>query len=100
MDEQAFAIKRQEGLRAAMDEDVSKVQMEFRAQRGLLQSLHLTQQEHTALLNEHSVRLTTIEGRLENVEGRLEKVEGTLDKVHTGVEAIRQMLDRTADGGT
>ncbi|HEY7261608.1 MAG TPA: hypothetical protein VH589_09020 [Trebonia sp.] len=79
--EHAFAIRRQEGLRAAMDEDMSKVQAEFRAQRGLLQALHDTQSDHTR-------RLTTIEGRLGGVEG-------TLHMVHTGVEAIREMLDRT-----
>src|SRR5215472_14203155 len=100
--EHAFATRRQEELRAAMDQDMSKLQTEFRAQRGLLQALHDTQSDHTR-------RLTTIEGRLENVEGRLGSVEGrlgsvegrlgsvegTLRMVHTGVEAIREMLDRT-----
>ena len=46
-DEQATLISTQRGLQVAMGGDVSKVQVEFRAQRGLRQSLHLTQQEHT-----------------------------------------------------
>jgi chromosome segregation ATPase len=105
--EHAFAIRRQEELQAAMDEDMSKVQAEFRAQRGLLQALRDTQSDHTRrlttiegkLLNVEG-RLGNVEGRLGNVEGRLENVEGTLHKVHTGVEAIREMLDRTLNSGT
>ena len=70
-----------------MDEDMSNLKVEFRAQRRVLQALHDTQQEHTS-------RLATIEGRLENVEGRLTSVEGTLQKVHVGVQAIHDKLDR------
>jgi hypothetical protein len=41
-----------------MDEDLSKIQVEFRAQRGMLQALHDTQSEHSAMLREHSAALT------------------------------------------
>ena len=86
-DEQAFATRRQEGLRAAMDEDVSKVQVEFRAQRGLLQALHDTQSDHTR-------RLSKLESGQQELTARLTSVEGTLQKVHVGVQAIHDKLDR------
>ena len=90
MDEQAFALKRQEGLRAAVDEDVSKVQAEFRAQRGLLQALHDTQSDHTR-------RLTRLESGQRELNATLTSVEGTLQKVHVGVQAIHDKLDRLTD---
>ena len=55
------------GLLVSMDEDVSKIQVEFRAQRGMLQALHDTQsehitalREHTAILSDHSAQLAEI----------------------------------------
>jgi chromosome segregation ATPase len=88
-------------LRAKMDEDMSNLKVEFRAQRRVLQALHDTQQEHTARfetiegrLGNVEGRLETIEGRLGNVEGRLTSVEGTLQKAHVGVQAIHDKLDR------
>jgi len=84
-DEQATAISTQRGLQVAMDEDVSKVQVEFRAQRGLLQSLHLTQQDHTALLREHGAQLT--------------ELRTGQQRILVGVDAIREMLDRTLNSG-
>jgi DNA repair exonuclease SbcCD ATPase subunit len=98
--EHAFATRREEELRAAMDEDMSKLQTEFRVQRSLLQALHDTQSDHTRRLTSIEGRLVGVEGRLENVEGRLGGVEGTLHKVHTGVETIREMLDRTLNSGS
>jgi len=97
VDEQAFAIRRQEGLRAAMDEDVSKVQVEFRAQRGLLQALHDTQSDHTRRLSGLENGQEELKARLTSVEGRLTTVEGTLQKVHVGVQAIHDKLDRLID---
>jgi hypothetical protein len=40
-----------------MDEDMSELRVEFRAQRTLLQALHDTQQEHSATLREHGAML-------------------------------------------
>lgn len=77
-----------------MDEDMSNLKVEFRAQRRVLQALHDTQQEHTSRVETIEVRLGNVEGRLENVEGRLTSVEGTLQKVHVGVQAIHDKLDR------
>jgi chromosome segregation ATPase len=81
-------------LRAAMDEDMSNLKVEFRAQRSLLQALHDTQQEHTGRLENIEGRLGNVEGRLANVEGRLANVEGTLQEVHVGVQLIHKKLDR------
>ena len=68
-----------------MDEDLGKIQVEFRAQRGMLQALHLTQSEHTAVLREHTTLLATHGTRLGSIETRLSGVEATLQKVHVGV---------------
>jgi hypothetical protein len=67
-------VKREAGLRAAMDEELSKLHVE----RDLLQALHDTQQDHN--------------GRLTNVEDRLIKVEDKLEVVHVGVQTIIAML--------
>ena len=44
-------------VRAKMDQDMSDLKLEFRAQRGLLQALQETQSEHTATLREHGATL-------------------------------------------
>jgi hypothetical protein len=67
-------VKREAGLRAAMDEELTKLHVE----RDLLQALHDTQQDHN--------------GRLTNVEDRLIKVEDKLEVVHVGVQTIIAML--------
>ena len=41
-------VAEQASLRAQMDEDMSELRVEFRAQRTLLQALHDTQQEHSS----------------------------------------------------
>jgi hypothetical protein len=74
-------VEEQARLRAAMDEDLSKLHVE----RKLLQSLHDTQQEHTAQLRE-----------LREGQGELRTV---VERVHVGVEAIRGLLDRNLDSG-
>jgi hypothetical protein len=67
-------VKREAGLRAAMDEELSKLHVE----RDLLQALHNTQQDHN--------------GRLTKVEDKLTKVEDKLEVVHVGVQTIIGML--------
>jgi hypothetical protein len=66
-DAHAVKISDHGGLLVSMDEDISKIQVEFRAQRGMLQALHDTQtehiaqlREHTAILSEHSAQLAEI----------------------------------------
>ena len=61
------------------------MQVEFRAQRGLLQSLHLTQQDHTGLLREHNAQLI--------------EVRTGQQRIMAGVDAIREMLDRALNAG-
>jgi hypothetical protein len=76
-------------LRATMDFDMGKMQSEFRAQRSMLQALHVTQQDHNRRLTGVEGRLTGVEDRLTGVEGRLTGVEDRLTGVEgrlTGVE--------------
>jgi chromosome segregation ATPase len=118
-------VKTEAQLRATMDFDMGEMKAEFRAQRSMLQALHVTQQDHNRRLGGVEGRLTGIEGRLTGVEGRLEgvegrltgvegrltnvegelvevkerltNVEGGLQLVHAGVEAIHGKLDLLID---
>ena len=91
-------------LRAAMDFDMGKMQAEFRAQRSMLQALHVTQQDHTRRITGVEDRLTGVEDRLTGVEDRLTKVEdelvnvrGELQLVRVGIETIHGKLDLIID---
>ena len=141
-------VAEQASLRAQMDEDMSNLKVEFRAQRGLLQALHDTQQEHTTVLSEHSAVLSAHSAILNEhsailrEHGALLREQGTQLREHgallseqntqlreqgtqlseqgtqlrdhsaqlsdlqtgqqrimAGVDAIREMLDRTLGGG-
>jgi chromosome segregation ATPase len=81
-------VKREAGLRAAMDEELSKLHVE----RDLLQALHDTQQDHNGRLTKVEERLTRVEERLTRVEERLTKVEDKLEVVNVGVQTIIGML--------
>ena len=83
-------VRTEADLRATMDFDMGKMQAEFRAQRSMLQALHVTQQDHNR-------RLAGVEGRLTGVEDRLTNVEGGLQLVRAGVEAIHGKLDLLID---
>jgi hypothetical protein len=74
-----------------MDEDLSKIPAEFRAQRGMLQALHLTQNEHTAVLREHSVALAELRA------GQQELRQG-LTETCVGIRTIIGLL-KSAEGG-
>jgi hypothetical protein len=71
-------------LRAAMDEDLSRLHVE----RNLLQSLHITQQEHTAQLREQTAQLN-------EHTAQLKELRAGQQRILVGVEAIRDMLDRS-----
>lgn len=86
-------VKTEAQLRATMDFDMGKMQAEFRAQRSMLQALHVTQQDHNRRLTGVEGELVNVKDRLTNVEGRLENVEGKLDLVSAGIEAIHGKLD-------
>jgi chromosome segregation ATPase len=89
-DQHAVQVSHQREHLVSMDEDLSKIQVEFRAQRGMLQALHLTQSEHTT-------RLTRLEiGQSELRQGQQELRLGQA-KVLAGVQTILGLL-QSADG--
>lgn len=82
---------RDEQLLGAMDRDLGGLHSEFRAQRSLLQALHLTQNEHTRTLSEHSAALRELR------TGQEELRQG-LTEVRAGVQTIVGLLE-SADVG-
>ena len=90
-DERAEKSDQHEGLLGSMDEDLTKIQVEFRAQRGMLQALHLTQAEHTTALRE--LRTGQDELRLGRDELRLGQA-----KALAGVQTIIGLLGRDIEG--
>ncbi|HTZ24023.1 MAG TPA: hypothetical protein VMC83_08515 [Streptosporangiaceae bacterium] len=96
----------QASLRAQMDQDMSELRVEFRAQRTLLQALHDTQQEHSATLREHGAILRE-HGAILRDHGAILRDHGTQltalqtgqQRILAGVDAIREMLDRTLNSG-
>jgi uncharacterized coiled-coil protein SlyX len=99
-------VAEQASLRAQMDEDMSELKVEFRAQRTLLQALHDTQQEHSATLREHGVMLRE-HGAMLTDHGATLREHGTQltalqtgqQRIMAGVDAIREMLGRTLNSG-
>jgi uncharacterized coiled-coil protein SlyX len=85
-------VAEQASLRAQMDEDMSELRVEFRAQRTLLQALHDTQQEHSATLREHGVMLRDHSAQLNDLQTGQQRIMA-------GVDAIREMLDRALNSG-
>src|SRR5215472_5052421 len=68
-------VAEQASLRARMDEDMSDLKVEFRAQRTLLQALHDTQQEHGAMLREHGATLREHSATLREHSAQLTKLQ-------------------------
>jgi uncharacterized coiled-coil protein SlyX len=107
-------VAEQASLRAQMDEDMSELKVEFRAQRTLLQALHDTQQEHSATLREHGVMLREHGAMLREHGAMLTDHGATLrehgtqltalqtgqQRIMAGVDAIREMLGRTLNSGS
>ena len=113
-------VAEEASLRAKMDEDMSDLKVEFRAQRTLLQALHDTQQEHGATLAQHGATLAQ-HGAILAQHGAILAEHGTILREHTtilrehstqltelrtgqqrimaGVDAIRVMLDRALNAG-
>jgi uncharacterized coiled-coil protein SlyX len=113
-------VAEQASLRAQMDEDMSELRVEFRAQRTLLQALHDTQQEHSATLREHgamlrdhgamlrdhgailrdhSAQLRDHGAILRDHSAQLTALQTGQQRIMAGVDAIREMLDRTLNSG-
>jgi hypothetical protein len=98
-DEHAGKTTHHEGLLGSVDADLSQIQVEFRAQRGMLQALHITQNEHTAALR----KLETGQEELRRGQGELwqgqEELRQGQVEVLAGVQAIIGLLGRDIDGG-
>ena len=92
-------VAEEAGLRAKMDEDMSNLKVEFRAQRTLLQALHDTQQEHGATLREHGETLREHGVILREHSAQLTELQTGQQRILAGVDAIREMLDRTLNAG-
>jgi uncharacterized coiled-coil protein SlyX len=120
-------VAEQASLRAQMDQDMSELRVEFRAQRTLLQALHDTQQEHSAtlsghgvmlqehgtilrehgvmlrehgvMLREHGVMLQEHGVILRDHSAQLNDLRAGQQRIMAGVDAIREMLDRTLGSG-
>jgi chromosome segregation ATPase len=112
-DEHAGKIRHDEHLLGSMDEDLSKIQVEFRAQRGMLQALHLTQNEHTRALGKLEVgvqglntrvqgldtRVHGLDARVQGLDTRVQGLEEGMQKVQAGVQVIIGLLDRNLERG-
>jgi len=75
-----------------MDADLSKMQVEFRAQRAMLQALHDTQTEHTTALRE----LRTGVEELHSGQKELRRGQAP---VLAGVQVIAGLLTSAEGGG-
>jgi hypothetical protein len=84
-DAHAAKISDHGGLLVSMDEDVSKIQVEFRAQRGMLQALHDTQSEHITALREHTTLLREHSAILSDHSAQLAEIR-------VGVQTIIDLL--------
>jgi hypothetical protein len=98
-DAHATKISDHGGLLVSMDDDLSKIQVEFRAQRGMLQALHDTQSEHsaqlrqhTALLDKHTVILNEHTAILNEHTAILTDHSGQLAEIRVGVQTIIDLL--------
>jgi hypothetical protein len=99
-DEQVRKTTLHEGLLTSIDADLSKIQVEFRAQRGMLQALHITQNEHTAALRKLETGQEELRrGQTELWQGQTELRQGQA-KVLAGVQTIIGLLGRDIDGGS
>jgi chromosome segregation ATPase len=90
-DQHTEKFNQAEDLLGSIDEDLSKLQVEFRAQRKMLQALHLAQSDHTA-------RLTRLETGVRKLDGRVERLDDGMQKVEAGVRTIIGLLERNLDG--
>jgi len=88
----AAAIRNHGGLLVSMDEDISKIQVEFRAQRGMLQALHLTQSEHSTVLRGHTALLKEHTGILKEHSAILSDHSAQLAEIRVGVQTIIDLL--------
>jgi hypothetical protein len=84
-DEHVDKINNQRGSLDAIHEDLGEMRGHFLTQKEMLQSLHLTQNEHTAALRELRTGLT--------------EVRHELTEVHVGIRTIVDLLTPADDDG-
>jgi chromosome segregation ATPase len=77
-DEHVGKINHHEGLLGSIDEDLSKIQVEFRAQRSMLQALHITQNEHSAALRKLEIGQEELRTGQARVLGGVQAILGLL----------------------
>lgn len=103
-DQHTVGISDQRGHLASMDEDLTQIQVEFRAQRGMLQALHNTQTEHITVLREHSAVLHEHSAVLHEHSAVLGQHSMQLAEIQLGIRTIVDMLtpltgSQKSDGG-
>jgi hypothetical protein len=93
-------LDRLETVTSSMDKDFGEIRVEFRAQRGMLQALHLTQNEHTRTLAEHTRTLAEHTRTLAEHSVALRKLETGQAEVLAGVQAILGLLQSANGSGS
>jgi hypothetical protein len=83
----------QGAMLVSMDQDLGKIQVEFRAQRTLLLALSVTQSEHTTFLREHTVLLKEHSAILKEHGTQLSSLTAKVDLVQAGIGLIHEKLD-------
>src|ERR1700722_2637409 len=91
-DAHAAKISEHGGLLFSMDDDLSRIQVEFRAQRGMLQALHDTQSEHSTQLRQHTALLDKHTVILNEHTAILSDHSGQLAEIRVGVQTIIDLL--------
>ena len=84
-------------LRAAMNEDISDIKTEQRAQRWLLQAVATTQSEHTARFSAIETDVAVLKTDVAVLKTDMAQVKSTLGNVQVGVQTIIAILDRQID---
>jgi hypothetical protein len=90
-DEHVDKISNQRGSLDAIHSDLGEIRQQFLIQKGMLQALHLTQNDHTTALRE-------LQTGLAEVRGGLTEVRGGLTEVRVGVQTIIDLLSSADDG--
>jgi hypothetical protein len=96
-DEHADKICNQRGSLDAIHSDLGEVRQQFLIQKGMLQTLHLTQNDHTAALRELRTGQDELRRGLTGVRGELTEVRGELTEVRVGIQTIVDLLNSADD---
>ena len=92
-------LDRLESVTSSMDKDFSEIRVEFRAQRSMLQALHLTQNEHTKTLAEHTKTLAEHSVSLKRLETGQEELRLGQAKCLAGIQSILGLLQSANGSG-